>query len=1121
MKLKTLLCSAAALLAGGGGVALAATTTGYEDFGDVAGVVLWRATQTTFHNSTVADVAADGTVGEAYAMLANNSAKSWQRFASNQTAYSAPGMLLVYDKASSDDETPVDYTQNSEPDFGPMSFGGLWVQTLAANGSPFKLADGGSRATEFGNASYSGTTLFKFEKSFTIDRQGQFSFLGTVNLAVAQDAVFTINPLYPYQNIVIASGSTLAPSGAGSIVLNTAGLTVNGTLDLTASTLPTISGNVRFASGSSLVLPAGVATGEAISVDVCSGTLTADGVVSVKIGDAAAINAALTVSGGAITQIDEAVVEQTFTSDYPSVVPAGYIYTFTTSAATTLPDVTVNGTLKTEGDFTITDLKVAAGGALEVVSGNTTVGGAATCQIKGNVTVDAGATLTNTLTDSLDYNGSMTVTLKGTLAMGSTRWSIPSGCTFNLYAGASVTGTGDTLASLDIINANGTGLNVYAGTSANSVTIEGPVRVRANETRIWVAEATTLVLQGGIVEKNQQSGSFKQTGPGTLEICATQTGLTGGTCVFTQGNLILNNTSSAFPVTFDTVGTFEVIATDAATTVPVNVTLPSGMTVSVTGDGKVSGNVNTTYLPADGDLKTFLASSAWTGSLVIDGLENTASGTNLSGLGNNITLNNFKGFLYATKNMQNVNLTVTGTFKQTNGWSDDNTRVFLASLSGDGTLSDAEVASATQLYEIRDTTGFTGTFNFTKSRILVSGNAAPLTTAQTIKYYQVDDLTVNGGSLTGTLNTLRVAVTTTEEVVPGMLLVQATGGVQSLRSVTVNGEQVEYVVKNDGIYVAEEDANVACYYDENNDAYTYYTSMADAISGCQALGRVITLLANVDEVYELAAGARPLKVKLGDFTWTGLTAPDGYQISSSYVESTGVTTYTCVEAFVAKARIGTVEGQNEYATVDAALQAAIPMATGTVVYVLDATYVRNDSDANLLDYFSWDASARTFTLKAWVGGEGTKTVTASTESAALAAVTILPSSPEVQAALNGAQYSTYFMKSAVDNGDGTWTVTVALNKEAILDDKNLAAVSETETIATVLAGVLNSETQTITFTAKSGLYYSFAAGDEVGGLVEGDRVLATAQSVTLDKVADATFYQVQVHAEPKMAEVQD
>lgn len=599
-------------------VSWAAATTGYEDFGDVAGVVLWRATQSTFHNSTVINVAADGTLGTAYAMDAGgNNTTSWKRFASNQGAscYTSPGTVLVYDKASSDDETPVVYTQNSEPDFGPLSFGGLWVQTLAANGSPFKLADSGSRATEFGNASYSGTTLFKFDKSFTIDRQGTFSFLGTVNLAVAQDVVFTINPSYPAQSIVVPAGSTLVPTGAGTITLNTAGLTVNGTLDLMASTLPTISGNVRFASGSSLVLPAGVATGEAISVAVCSGALTADGVVSVKIGTADPINAALTISGGAITQIDEAVVEQTFTSDYPSVVPAGYIYTFTTSAATTLPSVTVNGTLKTEGDFSITDLNVAAGGALEVVSGNTMVGGAAACQIKGNVTVDAGATLTNTLTDSLDYNGSMTVDISGTLAMGSTRWSIPSGCTFNLRGGASVTGTGDTLASLDIINANGTGLNVWAGTSSNSVTIEGPVRVRANETRIWVASGTTLVLQGGIVEKNQQTGSFRQTGPGTLQLDAAMT-LTG-TSIMTQGTLRLNNTTQAFPLELQGSAALEIVATDAATTVPVNVTSINGNGVTLTGSGKANGTITKTSAPS-GNLATFLQSSAWEGTFVAD-----------------------------------------------------------------------------------------------------------------------------------------------------------------------------------------------------------------------------------------------------------------------------------------------------------------------------------------------------------------------------------------------------------------------------------------------------------------------------------------------------------------------
>ena len=599
--------------------AMAVTTVGYTDFGDVAGVQLWRTATdsgvTDFAFAKFAAVAADGTVGETYTQGSSSADTHWRRWASkynngdNSAYYTAPGLVLVYDQAG------LMATPSKGATFAPLSFGGLWVKELGANDTPYGLTDEANkgRVTEFGATGCE--TLFKFEKSFTINRGAASTFYGTATVNITGDAVFTASTGYA---TVVDADATLKLTGDSTAAMSVGtGLTVNGTLDLTATTLPTISGNVRFAGGSSLVLPAGVATGEAISVPVCSGTLTADGVVSVKIGTADPINAALTISGGTIMQIDETVVEQTFASDYPSVIPAGYIYTFTTSAATTLPDVTVNGTLKTKGDFTITDLKVAAGGALEVVSGNTTVGGAATCQIKGNVTVDADATLTNTLTDSLDYNGSMTVDVYGTLAMGSTRWSIPSGCTFKLHGGAQVTGVGDSLAALDIINASGSGLDVYAANGGGTVTIEGPVRVRANETRIWVEGGTTLVLSRGVVQNNGHTGSFRQTGPGTLRLDATSTTLTG-TSIMTQGTLRLNNTTQAFPLALQGNNShLEIVATSAETIVPVNVTSIANNNVALTGNGKANGTITKTAAPS-GNLATFLQSSAWEGTFVAD-----------------------------------------------------------------------------------------------------------------------------------------------------------------------------------------------------------------------------------------------------------------------------------------------------------------------------------------------------------------------------------------------------------------------------------------------------------------------------------------------------------------------
>ena len=146
--------------------AMAVTTAGYTDFGDTAGVVLWRGIEANFHASTVIDVAEDGSLGQPYAMTADQSATSWQRFASSQSAYASPGKVLVYDSAGTGDG----YKYNPNCTFGPLSFGGMWVKTLAINGLPFSITGSGDRKTEFGAAGKS--TLFKFDASYTINRQG-------------------------------------------------------------------------------------------------------------------------------------------------------------------------------------------------------------------------------------------------------------------------------------------------------------------------------------------------------------------------------------------------------------------------------------------------------------------------------------------------------------------------------------------------------------------------------------------------------------------------------------------------------------------------------------------------------------------------------------------------------------------------------------------------------------------------------------------------------------------------------------------------------------------------------------------------------------------------------------
>ena len=590
----------------------AVVTYGYEDFGNTAGVVLWRATQGTFHNSTVADVAADGTVGTAYAMTSDQSAKSWQRFAQNQAAYSAPGKVLVYDETG--------YTASSDAQFGPLSFGGMWVKALPSSGV-YTIAGTGDRFTDFGYAGYS--TLFRFDKSFTLNRANDTRCFGSVTINVAYGAVFTdVKALWIEAN----SRLTLAGSGEIDLSAGNSGLYMNpsSTLDLSSATRPTIRGNVTLEDGATIALPAGTAVGSAISFAVCSGTLTPGTRNLVKIGDAAAIYATLTAENGAIVRIDS--VEQTFTSDFPNVVPAGEVYVFqggtTADAMTTVNDIEVNGVLKTTGYIELADLKVASGATLEIVSGKTVA--TAKCDaydkfITGNVIVRAGATLAPTQSDFLDwYNArSQVVSIYGTLEMGNTRWSIRQNGqqTLNLYPGAHITGEGDGNGVLDFYQGNSQ-LNVLRGENGGEVVIEGAIRTRNPNTPIWVAADTTLTIGGGL-----KQGGISKTGNGTIAIYGPIANVAASTLV--EGTVeFIDATGTALPLTVNAGKSVVATASDGVV-VPLNITANASANIAVSGEGTVNGTIALGGKPT-GTLSG-LTNSTWKGTVNIPELVSTSA----------------------------------------------------------------------------------------------------------------------------------------------------------------------------------------------------------------------------------------------------------------------------------------------------------------------------------------------------------------------------------------------------------------------------------------------------------------------------------------------------------------
>ena len=901
--------------------AMAVITKDYEDFGDTDGVVLWRGIEANFHASTVVDVAMDGTPGTNYQMTADNTATSWQRFARGQSAYTSPGKVLVYDTPG----TGSGYKYNPDCTFTPISFGGMWVKTLAINGQPFSILgnNAGKRYTEFGASNKS--TLFKFDASFTINRTSTTTFFGEATVNIAQDATFTAQADSNY-GVVVDSAATLKLKGAGTLAVTT--MNVAGALDLSATTVPSISGNVTLAGGATLVLPAGTTIDGESPFTICSGTLTASDSVYVKIGDGDAVLMLLTVSGGAITATESVTTELTFTEDFPDVVPFGCVYTFiggeTTDALVTLSAVTVNGTLKTSKYIKITDIATSVGSALEVLDGVTTVGGSADCKIKGSITIDAGATLKNIKTDSLNYNSpSLTVDVYGTLDMGTTRWSVREGVTFKVHPGAAVTGAGDSLASLDFLSANG--IDVYGGAGANSVTIEGPVRVRGNESRFWVDENMTLVLAGGIKDGSGHHGGFKQVGPGTLEIHANSVGLSGNASIMTQGTLRVVDTTLAFPVALQGNSSYlEVVATEAETVVPVNITSIANNNVTLSGAGKVSGSITKTSAPG-GDLATALQSSAWTGTFVADWAGAKDAHFDINSYGNANSVVEVTKLAGGHVSGSNANVTVvptvkvSGTMKLDNGYSGKTTT--FTKLTGTGTFTQGGIYPI----DITVLDGFTGT---------IVGEAAGGTSIGTINLSETPSA---GGKL--------FSISPSAEILYGF----------ASTKVSVNGvvdDTIKIEAKSDGIYVK---ANV--------------TITITPVAGATATVTVNGVPREIDD--------GKITVVVGDTVVVTYTGDEDHKITGSPVEFEASTTTTSVdttsvksEEYKAQIMSGTAAGK--YTSVAEALSVVYMTyanPAGVVVKVLDSDY---EDDGTYSEFYIWDESEMTYTFRTFVARVGMK-----------------------------------------------------------------------------------------------------------------------------------------------------
>ncbi|MBQ3808316.1 MAG: hypothetical protein II840_10225 [Kiritimatiellae bacterium] len=283
---------------------------------------------------------------------------------------------------------------------------------------------------------------------------------------------------------------------------------------------------------------------------VTAGSLTLTGNIVVEASAAATFGTVIAGAGSVVEMANLTITTQSgsgvyrYRSDYPSAVPNNSLtYEYVGTADSENPG-TVNlngmrGTVKTSGYMSITGYyPILTNAKLDVVSGTTTLtaGGQAIC---GYITIREGATLVNTATDSLAYSSyNSIIDIYGTLDMGTSRWTVWSGATFNLRGGE-ITGVGES--NNGAIDLMGTcNVNVYADS-----TISANIKFRDALSNITVNDGVTLTISG-VTKPGYVGGGITKKGAGTLKFTSDPY-VPGGIAV-EAGTLAFDTESDVDPV---------------------------------------------------------------------------------------------------------------------------------------------------------------------------------------------------------------------------------------------------------------------------------------------------------------------------------------------------------------------------------------------------------------------------------------------------------------------------------------------------------------------------------------------------------------------------------------------
>lgn len=255
------------------------------------------------------------------------------------------------------------------------------------SGGVLQIGDGTTTGSITGNVADNGTLAFNPASSTTFD--GVISGTGKVT-AVGGTTIFTAANTYT-GTTTIASGATLALSGSGGTAKSSS-VTANGTLDVSAVTLPTIaslSGSGTVALGSQTLAFTNGSTDFSGAITGAGGLIMSGGTQTLS--GTSSYTGATTVNGGTLN---------------------------VTGSIASSSGVTVNSGGTLSGTGTVSALTVASGGT--VSAGTSAATG--TLTVNGNATFASGSTynvnVSSTAASKLVVNG--TATLGGALTVTST-----------------------------------------------------------------------------------------------------------------------------------------------------------------------------------------------------------------------------------------------------------------------------------------------------------------------------------------------------------------------------------------------------------------------------------------------------------------------------------------------------------------------------------------------------------------------------------------------------------------------------------------------------------------------------------------------------------------------------